>query len=253
VTSNTSEAVNAMLDDYRGMGWLGLIDGTLGHMSKRISKKRNEYRPKRGGDVVPRIKELLFKRWNACIQLDVDELTEGEGKFKVDQETESQVFPVTVLHNVVKPGDAECTCGKWQDVGYPCIHGMAYYRKWEEKRFEMVLEDNVSYLYKFSALKHVYRKNICPVVLDVIRHEGSAKPPAVVKTAGRPRTKRIRNRSKFLDPSNSNIRCSRCGKAGHNVRTCERREEATGGTEEANTQTLILEVDTVNQEVRNGD
>jgi len=30
VTSNTSKAVNAMLDDNRGMGWLGLIDRTLG-------------------------------------------------------------------------------------------------------------------------------------------------------------------------------------------------------------------------------
>jgi hypothetical protein len=43
------------------------------------------------------------------------------------------------------------------------------------------------------------------------------------RQSGRPIKKRIRKRSKFSDPSESRIKCSGCGKNGHNIKTCQAR------------------------------
>jgi len=205
-----------MLDDYRSLGWLGLIDGILGHMSKQISAKRSEVMSKLDHEVVPHVCKILRKQWDSCITMDVEQLSEGDGKYKVDETASSPVFPVMLLHNVVTPATAECSCGRWQDFQYPCIHAVAFYQNWEEKSFNTMLEDNVSVMYKFKSMKEMYKNNIFPVVVDVIRHSGG------------PKMKRIRNRCKFMDPNNSTITYSKCGKRGDNKRTCIRWREGSG-------------------------
>lgn len=66
-------------------------------------------------------------------------------------------------------------------------------------------------------------KNIKPVVLEQLAKDGVTKPPKYSgkRQAGRPKEKRLRKRSKFPDPSNSPIVCSRCGGRGHNIRGCK--------------------------------
>jgi hypothetical protein len=70
-------------------------------------------------------------------------------------------------------------------------------------------------------VKETFRNNVFPVSLDTIEYHGVTKPPTSIKRQpGRPRTKRIHHRSKFLDPEDSPVTCSKCGKRGHNRRTC---------------------------------
>ena len=38
VTSNTSECINSMIDDYRSEGWTDLLEGSLCKMTERISE-----------------------------------------------------------------------------------------------------------------------------------------------------------------------------------------------------------------------
>ena len=61
-----------------------------------------------------------------------------------------------------------------------------------------------------------------PVSLDTIEYNGATKPPtSIERQPGRPRTKRIPCRSEFLDPEDSPVMCLKCGKRGHNRRSCQ--------------------------------
>ena len=43
VTSNTSECINSMIDDYRSEGWTDLLEGVLWKMAEKISEDRQWY------------------------------------------------------------------------------------------------------------------------------------------------------------------------------------------------------------------
>ena len=104
---------------------------------------------------------------------------------------------------------------------FPCRHSFAVYRKWKEVDFNYVLTNLVDEKYTFVNVKNMLRKNVFPVSLDGIQYDGVTKPPLVAKRqSGRPRTKRIRNRSEFIAPEDSPIVCSNCRTRGHNRRTC---------------------------------
>lgn len=84
------------------------------------------------------------------------------------------------------------------------------------------MDEHVTSLMTYEAQNDLLTKNITPVVPDQLSKDGMSLPPkdSGKRKAGRPKTKRIRNRSKFIDPSQSSIICSRCRRPGHNARTC---------------------------------
>ena len=236
VTSNTSESVNNMFADARNLGWPEALEKILDIMSSRICACRLKYQQREGGDVVPRVAQILKSRWDSAASMSVEELELGCGQFKVvelSSVVNDLVFhaplPTTTTRrgqqssiHVVKPDLQWCSCGVWQDFMYPCRHGCAVYRKWKEKQFNYVLANLVHPYYKFEFVKQTFRNNVFPVSLDAIKYDGVTKPPMVSKRQpGRPRTKRIRRRSEYLEPEDSPVTCSICGKRGHNRRTCQ--------------------------------
>ena len=112
-----------------------------------------------------------------------------------------------------------------QEHGYPCVHGVAYYRKWEEWSFQDIATRKVSKLYQYRSLQGLYTPNVMPTIMDGLKYDGKTWPPPLKRTTGRPKVARIRERSKFCDPMQSIIKCGKCGCPGHNVRTCERRKQ----------------------------
>ena len=42
VTSNMSESINSIIDDYRSEGWTYLLEGVLQKMAKKISENRQQ-------------------------------------------------------------------------------------------------------------------------------------------------------------------------------------------------------------------
>ena len=43
VTSNTSESIYSLIDELQCDGWTEFLEGTLCHMTQRMSDKRQEY------------------------------------------------------------------------------------------------------------------------------------------------------------------------------------------------------------------
>jgi hypothetical protein len=104
---------------------------------------------------------------------------------------------------------------------YPCRHGCAVYRKWKEKQLDCVLANMEHPYYKFEFVKETFRNTVFPVSLDTIEYDGVTKPPTSIKRQpGRAGAKRIRRRSELLDPEDSPVTCSKCGKRGHKRQTC---------------------------------
>ena len=146
-TSNAAECTNSISLDLRNNEpWLGVIEGMVDIMSTNNSNRRQLYKTKDPEEVVPWVKELLEKQMKAASSMDVIKVEEGRNEFAVteyynrfvqeDDDRETETNPLTVkpliqkkTKNVLYPGTKWCTCGKWQDMKFPCRHAMAYFSK----------------------------------------------------------------------------------------------------------------------------
>jgi hypothetical protein len=199
--------------------------------------------------MVDNISQIVLKLWKNSAVLSVHEISRESGEYKVTEnfrvneaatEPFSDDLPETntdgmlsmnqntnmLKHNIVNAQMKTCTCGKFQEMMYPCRHAMAYYRKWEKVSLRQIVDNHVHGYYKFGTHQSMYTFNMYPVISDNIQYDGTTKPPPIPKRgAGRPTKLRTewRERSKFDDPSESTLTCGNCGQNGHNRRTCERR------------------------------
>ena len=126
-----------------------------------------------------------------------------------------------------------CGCNKWQLVGIPCVHGMAAILSTNHNPM-----DFIHFRYKKEAFIHAYT----PVIYGINgpkmwpkSNEAPLECPDFRKQRGRPKKKRnlqpdevrIGNTSK-LRRNYIVVKCTKCGKAGHNRATCDKRG---GGTD----------------------
>ena len=74
VTSNTSECINSIIDDYRSEGWTDLLEGVLWKMAEKISENRQQYQTVDGNDVVTKVKQVLKECFPAAAAMQVVEL-----------------------------------------------------------------------------------------------------------------------------------------------------------------------------------
>ena len=235
VTSNTSESINSMFAGARDLPWMGALEQLVNLMSSRICQLRAKYAKKNDNEPVPRVRKLLKARWEKAAAISVLEVEENCGNFEVvspdygdpdDEDNNDVVVGIDVprhqqtLH-MVNPDKSMCTCGAWQDCMFPCRHGIAVYRLHEGRDFTYVTSELVHEYHKFAYVKQTFKQNIYPVSMESLTSDGTTRPPIVKKrTAGRPKTKRIRNRSEYELGDDSPIICSNCGRRGHNRRTC---------------------------------
>jgi hypothetical protein len=233
VTSNTSESANSMFSEARDLGWLEAVNKIIDIMSTRVCVCRQKYAQRDGSEVVPRVAQILKRRWDAAASMTVNELEVGCGDFKVveptsivEEDGDENVERLSRYGDqnrtvMVKPDSEWCSCGVWQDFLYPCRHACAVFRKWKEKEFSYVLGNLVHPFYTFEFVHNSFTKNVFPVCLETIEYDGETKEPkSPRRQAGRPPKKRIRKRSKFIEAEESPVTCSICGKRGHNRRTC---------------------------------
>ena len=83
VTSTTSESANSMLSEARNLGCLEAVNKILDIMTTRVCTCRKKYAERDGSEVVPRVAQILKRRWDAAASMTVDELEVGCGDFKV--------------------------------------------------------------------------------------------------------------------------------------------------------------------------
>jgi hypothetical protein len=241
LSSNMSEAANAMFEKARDGSWLNSIDVILTTMVERIAKLRQTHEGKSG--VVEKVLGILQKHWEYTAQYtvihQVDENQEVFSVFHKQHHREGGVMGVGNSESCQCTNlDLElrrCDCGEWQEHGIPCVHAVAFFKDHERLSYEQVLA-KVDWQYTYETEKELLKKNIVPVCIDRIFPDGCTQPPddaLLTRSPGRPAKKRLRSRSRWAnEPSKSPITCARCGKRGHNVRTCLIREKMEGGEEE---------------------
>jgi hypothetical protein len=209
----------------RSMPWLEAIEKIIDIMTSRISRNRMKYVDKNPDNVVAAVWQRIRDERDASAGFDVYELASGGGQYKVTPQTQEMSSGDHATH-LTRIVERWCTCGFWQDIGIPCRHFMACFRKLKDSmEFRSLLtesHDGIPDFYKYKALQLLYEPNIVPVVVDTIGYDGKTKPrpPRIKRQPGRPKVKRYRRRSELSDPSKSPIVCSKCRERGHNRRTC---------------------------------
>ncbi|KAG7358495.1 MULE transposase domain containing protein [Nitzschia inconspicua] len=214
--SNISESANNMVGDARTGNWLDAIDGILIKMSLRITKSQSKYEGKDG--VVGSILGLATERWEKCVGCRVYASGNDGETYSVYQKLGGELEEESLLK--VRPVDCVCDCGKWQAIGVPCVHGMAYFRHQMKLRLEDVLDQAVDEYYKYRTQRELYRRNFVPVWRHLLEPDMMTLPPdgAARRMPGRPKTVRLRKNSRYAhEPEKSPTICSRCHQPGHNV------------------------------------
>ncbi|KAG7350640.1 MULE transposase domain containing protein [Nitzschia inconspicua] len=193
--SNISESANNMFQDARNGNWLDAIDGILIKMSLRITKSQSEYEGKDG--VVDNILGLATKRWENCVGCRVYASGNDGETYSVYQKLGGESEEEALLK--VRPVDCVCDCGKWQAIGVPCVHGMAYFRYQMKWRLEDVLDQAVDEYYKYRTQRELYRRNFVPVWRHLLEPDMMTLPPdgAARRMPGRPKTVRLRKTSRY--------------------------------------------------------
>jgi hypothetical protein len=144
--------------------------------------------------------QKICKRWDGCAGFQVTLLDESSRLFWL---TRTQ----TAHGDVVRSRNVEfvkscCSCEKWQDDDVPFIDGMAVFRIYEEQPLDFLVPKLICPWYRYKSHQKLFKHYIIPVVIDQLVRDGVTKPPMNngKRQTGRPRVKRIRNRSKYKDP-----------------------------------------------------
>jgi hypothetical protein len=222
ITTNMSESTNNMFEKARDGSWLSSIDTILSMMMERICDLRKKMEGRQG--FVAYLVRDLKKIWDDCAGYKVLHGNEQHQFTIVRLSKTSKEIPKKYALNI---DQYTCECGQWQDMGYPCIDAMAYFRLHKKYSFSYVISEYVDALYRYETQYEMMKDNINPVCMETIAPDGCTLPPQgnEKRMSGRPRKKRFRKRPRTAcDPDESPIVCSRCHEAGHNIRTCIARE-----------------------------
>jgi hypothetical protein len=222
ITTNMSESTNNMFEKARDGSWLCTIDTILRIMMERICNLRNKMEGRQG--FVAYLVRELKTTWDDCAGYKVLNGTERHEFTIIRLSKSGKESPKNYLLNI---DQHTCECGQWQDMGYPCIDAMAYFRLHKKYSVSYVIGEYVDALYRYETQYEMMTDNINLVCMETIAPDGCTLPPHgnEKRMSGRPRKKRFRKRPRTAcDPEESPIVCSRCHKAGHNIRTCIARE-----------------------------
>ncbi|KAH7862346.1 hypothetical protein Vadar_003544 [Vaccinium darrowii] len=118
-----------------------------------------------------------------------------------------------------------CGCRKWDMSGIPCVHALASIKFLQQDPFDYVHE-----WYKVSTYLKCYENLLSPINGRDLWPETNNPvmlPPDVKKRSGRPKKARRREPEEPQDPTKLTkkgvqMRCSACGKVGHNKRGCKK-------------------------------
>ena len=127
--------------------------------------------------------------------------------------------------HVLIPNKPVCSCGKWQDLRFPCKHACVFARKYMNAANHHFFHAYTAGVHRGSCLTRLFERNINLVVRETVDFDGVTKPPEVAKKVGRPKVNRFRRR--IQAGPESGYKCGICGETGHNRATCGRTTSMT--------------------------
>ena len=110
VTSNTSECINSMIEDYRSEGWTEMVKGMLCHMTQRISNERQTNKAKRQDEIVPKVKAILADRFAKAAAMEVVELVHRKQYMVTEKRGSTLNINLTAHQQVVVMEDVNGGC-----------------------------------------------------------------------------------------------------------------------------------------------
>ncbi|GJW69186.1 mutator type transposase [Tanacetum coccineum] len=146
---------------------------------------------------------------------------------------------------VVNLNQRTCSCRKWEISGIPCKHAIAAIHDMADNGNDVgIPEDWVHDSYKLATWKAVYSHKVNPVngreLWSKFDCPTTLLPPKIHPQIGRPPKKRKKSKGEIvmvkgnkLTRQGKTVTCSLCHAAGHNKRSCDRRQPSQGGTSNA--------------------
>ncbi|XP_018487547.2 uncharacterized protein LOC108858060 [Raphanus sativus] len=176
--------------------------------------KRRDVATKSGGDLTPRIEEMVrnnFEKTGGYHVLDIAEM-----EYAIRNKSGAS-FHVNLDRKT-------CSCFEFQMLGIPCSHAIAAALKGKMSVNDLVIDE-----YKIDFLKRAYQGTIVPesdstggIQILAVLNDLQLRPPATRRPPGRPKKLRYFSRGeKRVKCGRRRITCNRCKGVGHNKATCK--------------------------------
>ncbi|XP_030963877.1 uncharacterized protein LOC115985042 [Quercus lobata] len=138
----------------------------------------------------------------------------NESKFEVSKLPDKYVVDIK---------QRTCSCGSWDLTGIPCAHSIAALGYMGH-----TIEDYVHHCYSMESLAQTYESCVYPINGPKLWPQSGREtilPPKKIRQGGRPKKKRKKEPGELNNPYKmkrriGHVKCSQCGKVGHNKRRC---------------------------------
>ncbi|KAL0220894.1 hypothetical protein RCL1_000748 [Eukaryota sp. TZLM3-RCL] len=185
LTSNASESLNAWLLGIRGYPIVHMFEAIRKGLMMWFDKRQKEVENliQTGLAVRPEVWEIMNQNFENGIALEIRSC-------KRLFEYEAEVVDGDKVFVVKTEADGSCSCGKWQELDYPCPHVCGLYYKIGKN-----IMSGVGTVLLLENYKRTYEAGIMAredIMLEKFESEIRVTPPMKKRGAGRPRTRRIR-------------------------------------------------------------
>jgi len=114
----------------------------------------------------------------------------------------------------------ECSCRRWQITGLPCTHALCLITSSRTRN----VEDYVDDYYSVDRFKKAYEGTVMPMTdrsqWPKVELGFKIWPPVLKRSAGRPRSRRIKSVQGGGKKVTRQMQCKRCGQFDHMMKTC---------------------------------
>ncbi|KAH1213459.1 hypothetical protein GmHk_14G041422 [Glycine max] len=226
MTTNLLECLNKVLKDCRNIPITALVKSTYSRCRKYfVERGRQAQRQLNEGQVYcsKLVKELRKNQEQACTHIvrvyDIQSTRfEVEESFNPIKQRGGQKWTVNL-------NGRHCQCGRYSALHYPCLHIIAACGYVSMNYYQYI-----DVVYTNEHILKAYSAQWWP-----LGNEAAIPPsddawtlipdPTTIRAKGRPKSTRIRNEMDWVEPSEHQPKCSRCGAEGHNRRRCPMQSE----------------------------
>ncbi|KAK8540585.1 hypothetical protein V6N13_027104 [Hibiscus sabdariffa] len=213
--NNLSESFNKMILESRDKPILTMMEMIRSKIMTRIVSKK-EQAEKINGLLCPKIQKKLESAIGQSIRC--WPRAAGANKY--------EVYARPIDQHVVNLDNHSCSCRKWDLTGIPCMHAISVILMRQERP-----ENYVSHYYSKDMQLQIYSNMVKPLrgPKQWANHGTNEPviPPIIRRLVGRPQKNRKKEADEALTSTGRlgktgvQMTCSKCGKTGHNKRSCK--------------------------------